>query len=394
MLCTDLHCKQSSHCQERDDLLLDILDLLVKTSHNSLPTYGGRWVGGKDRMQGRPIPGWKEDVEPLRQESMYWGDVWKKEGRPNTGWLHDTYIKKKYKYHYAVRRAKARSNQNKAENLLAAALQGDTALLCEMKKIRKGGGGPAELPDTVAGANGEQEIVEKFRLVYSGLYNSCSTKPEMATLQEKVDSLIRPESLDQVAVITGAIVKDAVCSLKPRKTDVSSWFSSDALLNAPDILFEQLAFIFRSWVSHGNITPSMLACSFLPLLKSSLKDPSDTGSYRAIAGSSLILKVFEKVILLLWGHLLSSDSLQFGFKARTSTEMSVKTSILNPQTKSGTHKNINQITDINYTFSFFSSILRLFSFLSNNRSGSLPLPCLENLHQVPSRSSLLSHTIS
>ena len=63
----------------------------------------------------------------------------------------------------------------------------------------------------------------------------------------------------------------------------------------------------------------MLACSFMPLLKSNLKDPSSTSSYRAIAGSSLILKLFEKVVLLLWGHHLSSDSLQFGFKARTST---------------------------------------------------------------------------
>jgi hypothetical protein len=50
-----------------------------------------------------------------------------------------------------------------------------------------------------------------------------------------------------------------------------------------------------------------------------VKDPANTGSYRAIAGSSLFLKVFEKVILILWGHLLASDSLQFGFKAKTST---------------------------------------------------------------------------
>ena len=64
---------------------------------------------------------------------------------------------------------------------------------------------------------------------------------------------------------------------------------------------------------------SLLACSFLPLLKSSLKDPSDPDSYRAIAGSSLILKTFELVVLILWGHLLSSDSLQFGYKAKTST---------------------------------------------------------------------------
>ena len=69
---------------------------------------------------------------------------------------------------------------------------------------------------------------------------------------------------------------------------------------------------------HGTVTSYLLACSFLPLLKGT-KDPSDTGSYRAIAGSSLILKLFEKVILQIWGQLLTSDSLQFGFKARTST---------------------------------------------------------------------------
>ena len=50
-----------------------------------------------------------------------------------------------------------------------------------------------------------------------------------------------------------------------------------------------------------------------------MKDPCDTASYRAIAGSSLILKLFEKVILLIWGHLLITDTLQFGFKADTST---------------------------------------------------------------------------
>ena len=94
---------------------------------------------------------------------------------------------------------------------------------------------------------------------------------------------------------------------------------SDALKYAPDLLFYQLASVFRSWVYHGTVTPSLLACSFLPLLKSFLKDPSDPDSYRAIAGSSLILKTFELVVLALWGPVLSSDSLQFGHKARTST---------------------------------------------------------------------------
>ena len=70
---------------------------------------------------------------------------------------------------------------------------------------------------------------------------------------------------------------------------------------------------------HGTVTPSLLACAFLPLLKGALKDPADPGSYRAIAGSSIILKLFDKVVLLLWGHFLCTDPLQFGYKEGTST---------------------------------------------------------------------------
>ena len=100
---------------------------------------------------------------------------------------------------------------------------------------------------------------------------------------------------------------------------MSGGFSSDALLNALDILFDLLASVFRDWIVHGTITATLLACAFLPLLKSSLKDPADTSSYRAIAGSSLILKLFEKTVLLIWGDILSSDHLQFGYKKGTST---------------------------------------------------------------------------
>ena len=81
--------------------------------------------------------------------------------------------------------------------------------------------------------------------------------------------------------MTGSIVKEAVSKLKAQKTDVSGSYVSDGLKNAPDMLYDQLASMFRSWLYHGSVTPSLLACS---LFKSSLKDPEDTSSYRAIAG--------------------------------------------------------------------------------------------------------------
>ena len=54
-------------------------------------------------------------------------------------------------------------------------------------------------------------------------------------------------------------------------------------------------------------------CLF-PLVKG-IKDPSLTECYRAVAGSSIILKLFDYVLL----NILQSDSLQFGYKRSTST---------------------------------------------------------------------------
>ena len=107
--------------------------------------------------------------------------------------------------------------------------------------------------------------------------------------------------------------------MKPGKGDVSGSYTSDAFLNAPDSLFERLASVFRSWLIHGTVTLSLLACAFLPLFNGGIKDQSKTDSYRAIAGALLVLKLFDNVVLLLWGDRLSSDSLQFGFKRNTST---------------------------------------------------------------------------
>ena len=298
--------------------MLDILTAIIESSHSSLPMYGGCWVG--ENRPGVNVPGWSREVKPYRDDSIYWGDLWKSAGRPNAGWVHERYGEARRQYHHAVLRVRRKREKHQAEELLVAAMEGDVQLLKEMKTIRKGRhGGTCDLPDTVGGAVGEGNIAEMFKESYEKLYNSAPSEGEMTELKADLENLIGIAAKDEVSKVTGVIIKEAVSKLKPDKTDVSGSYVSNALKNAPDLLYDQLATIFRSWLFHGTVTASLLACSFLPLLKSSLKDPSDPSSYRAIAGSSLILKIFELVVLILWGHLLSSDSLQFGYKSKTST---------------------------------------------------------------------------
>ena len=317
--CQDVNCKNAAHSEERDSLVLDILCAVVETSYTTLPQYGGKGGGRPNSARGTPFPGWVEEVGPYQEESRYWHDAWVLEGRPRGNWLHVIMVRKRSQFHYAVRRARKKSDLKRAENLFEASLKGDCNLLSEMKRICCGGSNKnPDLPDTVGGAQGEDEIAKKFKVVYETLYNSADTEDEMAQLLTRVEGLINQNSVQEVAKITGSRVKEAACLMKPKKGDVSGGFTSDALLNAPDIMFDQIATVFRSFLTHGTVTSYLLACCFLPLIKGT-KDPAETGSYRAIAGSSLILKLFEKVILVVWGHLLSSDTLQFGFKQKTST---------------------------------------------------------------------------
>ena len=278
---------------------------------------GGKRSSKPECPVERAIPGWKDHVEPYKEDATFWHGVWQSAGRPNVGVLKDIMTRTRNQFHYAVRRVKKMSSSLRAKRLLEASEQGSCELLKEMKNIKGDKKSCADLPDSVGGASGEQDIVEEFRKVYFALYNSSDTSEDMAELKDELEALISGTS--EADLITGKAVKEAATRMKPNKSDVSASYTSNAILNAPDIFFDHLALVYRSWLLHGTVTMSLLSCAFLPLFKGGLKDPNKTDSYRAIAGSSLLLKLFDNVILLLWGDLLGTDSLQFGFKSGTST---------------------------------------------------------------------------
>ena len=136
--CQDPKCSDLNHSKERDSFVLDILCNIVESSYTTLPMTGGRQrVGAGHGSRGR-LPGWEHEVEPFRQQSLYWQNVWLKEGRPSHGWLHSTMVKRRTQYHHAVRILKRRLDLIRAKKLFEASLQGDINLLKEMKSIKAG----------------------------------------------------------------------------------------------------------------------------------------------------------------------------------------------------------------------------------------------------------------
>ena len=75
----------------------------------------------------------------------------------------------------------------------------------------------------------------------------------MANLKKEVNNSINIKHLDDVNKVTPKIVKLATKSLKSGKTDPACEFSSDCIINAPDILFEQLYLKFSLSLYHALI---------------------------------------------------------------------------------------------------------------------------------------------
>ena len=211
-----------------------------------------KWDSKNNCEVGAAIPGWKEDIEPLRQESLFWHALWQQGGKPNKGHVFEIMKSVRNKYHYAVRKAKKLANSVRAENLFQQALLGDTNLLREMKRIKGDKNNRATFPDHIDTADGPEEISELFKAVYKDLFNSAESTQGMQELQHQLYNMISPQSLLEVNKVTGTVVKEACSRMKPGKADVTGSFTSDVLLHGPDIPFDHLAGIYRSFLVVGR----------------------------------------------------------------------------------------------------------------------------------------------
>ena len=321
LMCTNVKCEDQQHSDDRDLYVTKVVQAWVEASYTAIPKAPPPPMSSK---KGKPqkvkLPGWETNCKPLSRDAKFWYSIWLSAGRPSSGQLHQLMVSTRVKFRAAVRRAKTEADTARAQSLLVAAQSGDKALLREMRAVLGSKHQKQEVPDQLEGEQGHAAVLEKFRSLYSALYNSAGSEGRMLELQQLMSDQIDCRSEAEVRKITPEVVSNACTRMKGGKSDVTQGYTSDIFRHATPVLCKRLATIFRSFLCHGTIPISILSCSLMPLLKSSRKDASKFDSWRAVAGASQLLKLFEYVVLNIWGDLLSSDSLQFGFKQGTGTD--------------------------------------------------------------------------
>ena len=167
----------------------------------------------------------------------------------------------------------------------------------------------------------DENIPQYFANKYENLYNSVNDSNDLLIVEENISQRIKNTDICEVLKITPTLVKEASEKLKPDKSDPVSAIFSDYLINAPDILYQHLSDAMKTYITHGHLTQTLAIYTLLPMIKDKLGKASDSNNYRSIAISSVILKLLDWVIILLYEVSLQVDTLQFSYQPNCSTTM-------------------------------------------------------------------------
>ena len=309
--CITLQCQE--HTESIDDYAMDICEAVDAAARECLPV-----VGGQPRRQGRALAGWNEYVKPFQDESLFWHGLWAAAGSPNQGELFNLHRDSKMQYKYAVRRLKRATYRIQNNKFVEGLLQGGVNIFKEIKKFR----GEAKcISSCIDGETGSNNISEHFAEIYQDLYSKHTLGEDFERFSENINSRVNQGLLADLDRVNIFNVQAALDKLKACKSDVMFGFSSDCLINSNSEFLGHITQLFKWVLRTGKVPSFLLLCTLVPIVKDNLADVTSSENYRAIAIGSLLLKWFDWLILILEQDKLSSDELQFGFQARSSTTM-------------------------------------------------------------------------
>lgn len=309
--CRDVHCCNDQHFKALDNLMLDLLQCVERAADEHLPKP--KKSNSENSMK---IPNWKSEIEPFKEKSQFWHAVWESAGRPVNCELHRIMKRTRNIYHLHIRKNKRLLERLKKNSLMTACIDNKIDFFDAIKRQRR-----CKKTQVTSMDGHTEDIPEHLASTYKKLYNSLDDKENISSVEETLKERIDENSWSQIDSITWKTVKECSKKLKCKKTDPFMLFSSDCLSNAPDSFYQVLCFLFKSYMSHGHVSDFLLVSTMIPLIKNKMGNITSSSNYRSIALSSLILKIFDNIILATFSEALQLDELQFGYQEEVSTSM-------------------------------------------------------------------------
>ena len=118
--CRDPKCKDEEHLAACDWFATELLEGIQDSTEETLPKLK---VGTKKDNQ-KTTPGFREQVQPSKDDAYFWHSVWKSAGRPVNTELHKIMKRTRSQFHKNFKQCKRTEEKIKKSKLLDACLNG------------------------------------------------------------------------------------------------------------------------------------------------------------------------------------------------------------------------------------------------------------------------------
>jgi len=149
----------------------------------------------------------------------------------------------------------------------------------------------------------------------------------MVTLNIIFDDRINYQQEESTPLVDINLMQDCVNDLKNNKAAGFGGISKEHIRHGGVHLLVHLCLLFNAMIKHSFMPTDFCFGMIEPLLKDKHGDTSRLDMYRGITVSSAISKLFEAVLVSMFGDHLQSSDLQLGFKRNNSCSYAIFTSM-------------------------------------------------------------------
>ena len=307
--CQDMGCGKHDHFDIIDLMCNAITDICYQAGFDSFP---------KCKKAPKLAPFWNENIKPFRDDSLFWGKIWKDCGRPSTGVVYELYKKSRRLYHYAVRNHKNKLKDLRNSRIAESMSKNKHRDL--WKELRKLKAYHNVTPVSVDGMENEHDICNLFATKYEHLYNSVPS--DIQVLDQLIQNIntVSSHCDYQDFTITAQEITKAVKLLNCEKHDGDKGVWSDFIIQAPKEIHCALAKLFTMMFTHGYYPYQLLLATIVSIPKDNSQGYT-CNNFRGIVLSSCINKLFDLIVIGKYHNHLRTSDLQFAYKKCHSTTL-------------------------------------------------------------------------
>jgi len=259
---------------------------------------------------------WTPELNELKQQCIDATDLWKSVGRPRSGDINNNRVRCKLKYKNAIKEAAANVDRVLNDDLYEKLCTKNNVAFWKAwrKRFCSRNQKPASI---VNGCTGDENIRREFKNYFESTVTPNSEKTD-DLYKHKVHDLMKTAIEQSAPVIDIHLLQDCVNQMKSNKAPGCDGICIEHVKYGGLQLVVHLCLLFNSMIAHSFVPADFRFGMIVPLLKEKHGDASRLDMYRGITLSSAISKLFESVLVAIFGDSVQSSELQFGFKKNSS----------------------------------------------------------------------------